>query len=392
MSRGHHPWCRLGVHDLLFHGHGLFERAQPSFGVPGFELHFTFQDQFGQGHDFMGLLVAQPAGIAFFEGLLGLGKGVSFFSCAINLIGVGKSHASSVVVQAAADGGPLGGGRFGKNFVPKAKAHQHVPFAGQDYIRDTFNGAGAHVGIIDNEVMMGTSGGPEHDDLNIWGVGWDNTGQGASNNPGGHGTHVAGSILGRGVADSRFEGSAPGVGNTSTSRFFHGRLFNSSGTYVGPYTTLFDALASGYTDGSGNFSPRPDIVNHSWSSNYFGAEVGTEQEAIDSDEKVWDGQAYVWSAGNGGTGQTIGAQPSAKNSLTVANAETFEDSPGDNLAGDLRNSSSRGPTGDNRMKPDITAPGAYIISPDANNMPSGYIVNSGTSMKSMPSSLTALNR
>jgi hypothetical protein len=32
------------------------------------------------------------------------------------------------------------------------------------------------------------------------------------------------------------------------------------------------------------------------------------------------------------------------------------------------------------MKPDITAPGAYIISPDANNMPSGYIVNSGTSM------------
>ena len=258
---------------------------------------------------------------------------------------------------------------------------ESVPFAGQDYIRDIFSGSGTHVGIIDNEVMMGSGGGPKHDDFNIWGVAWDTTGQGASQNPGGHGSHVAGTILGRGVADSRFEGNAPGIGDSSTSRFFHGRLFNSSGSYVGPYTTLFSALASGYTDPSGNVSSRPDIVNHSWSSNYPGAEVGTEQEAIDSDERVWDGQAYVWSAGNGGTGQTIGSQPSAKNSLTVANANTFESGPaGDNTAGDLRTSSSRGPTGDNRMKPDITAPGAYIISADSNNMPSGYIVNSGTSM------------
>jgi serine protease AprX len=261
---------------------------------------------------------------------------------------------------------------------PKLHHDESVPFAGQDYIRDTYDGSGTHVGIIDNEVMM--ADGAEHDDLNIWGVAWDTTGQGAGANPGGHGTHVAGTILGRGIGDTRFEGNAPGVGNSSTSRFFHGRLFDSAGNYDGPYTVLFSAFASDYTDGSGNVSQRPDIINNSWSSNYAGAEVGTEQEAIDADERVWDGQCYVWSAGNGGTGQTIGSQPSAKNSLTIANANTYESgTPGDNTAGDLRTSSSRGPTGDNRMKPDITAPGAYIISADASTT-SGYIANSGTSM------------
>ncbi|MDC3283543.1 S8 family serine peptidase [Planctomycetota bacterium] len=262
-----------------------------------------------------------------------------------------------------------------------------VSMMSHDYIRDSWDGTDAHLGIIDSEVMM--ADGNEHDDLDVWYVTWDNTGQGAGANPSGHGTHVAGTMIGRGVGDSRFKGMAPGAGNSATSRFFHGRYFNSSGSAIGDRNNLYDALMNDFTDSSGNVSPRPDVVNHSWDTG-GSSPSGTDQNSIDSDEGVWDGQGYVRAAGNGGTG-SFGRAAAAKNSLAIANARnwevdntwsTYSGTPGDNTAGDLSNSSSRGPTGDGRLGVGLTAPGSYNVSTDAFNLDGGYIINTGTSMAS----------
>ncbi|MCH2112751.1 MAG: S8 family serine peptidase, partial [Planctomycetes bacterium] len=256
---------------------------------------------------------------------------------------------------------------------------ESVAFVGQDYIRDTFDGFSTEVGIIDSEIMMYDSQGGDHDDLDIFCVGWDNTGLGVGQNAHGHGTHVAGTVLGRGIADNRMEGNAKGVGSSGTQRLFHGRYLDASNSGVGDPADLYDDLSDSYTDGSGNTTFRPKVINNSWGAN--GSWNGTEQRCIDVDEVVWDHQqTYVFAAGNDGSGSgRVGRPAVAKNVLTVANAETFESGEGNNDAGDLRDSSSRGPTGDNRLKPEITAPGCWINSTDAFDF-SGYVEFNGTSM------------
>ena len=269
---------------------------------------------------------------------------------------------------------------------------ESIPFIGQDYVRSTFTGNTTEVGIIDTEVAMWT--GAEHSDLNIWGVGWDVTGEGLSTNYHGHGTHVSGTILGRGAVDSNLKGNALGVGSGDTQRYFAGRyLDRNNSSNGGNVNDLYDNFSSTYTDGSGNSTARPKVVNNSWggrpfdtSNNFLGAWDGTEQMCIDVDDTVWDHQQlYVFAAGNdngraGITSGTLGRPGVAKNALTVASCVTYESGVGLNDAGVLAGSSSTGPTGDNRMKPEITAPGKWINSPDATNLPSGYTEKSGTSM------------
>ena len=266
---------------------------------------------------------------------------------------------------------------------PQLDHSETVSMTGHDYIRATYDGAGSHVGIIDSEVMM--ADGNKHDDLTPYYAAWDNTGQGFGANPLGHGTHVAGTIIGRGAADTRHEGMASGAGSSATSRFFHGRFFDSAGSAIGDINTLYGAMSFDVTDSSGNVAPRPDVVNHSWGTSTSTSTAGTSQQAIDNDTYVWGGQGFVRSAGNGGT-TTLGRESTAKNAFSVGNAKSHEvdntdgGTPGDNSAGDLHRTSSRGLTSDGRFGIEITAPGAYNVSTDGNNMPSGYIVGLGTSM------------
>ena len=79
----------------------------------------------------------------------------------------------------------------------------------------------------------------------------------------------------------------------------------------------------------------------------------------------------VFSAGNAGAGaNTIGAPGTAKNVITVGASENVRpigfadgcgvtDSGADN-ARDIINFSSRGPTDDGRLKPDVVAPGTHV--------------------------------
>src|SRR5262249_2418593 len=120
----------------------------------------------------------------------------------------------------------------------------------------------------------------------------------------------------------------------------------------------------------------PQVINIS------GGAAGTAQTGTDStsrklDDKVWTNrQAYVVCSGNSGPGaQTIWSPGVAKNALTVGNVQDF----GSSSVGELAGNSSRGPTGDNRMKPDLVATGAVVTSAQAGPT-AGYGDMSGCSM------------
>jgi hypothetical protein len=120
------------------------------------------------------------------------------------------------------------------------------------------------------------------------------------------------------------------------------------------------------------------VINNSWGSD-GGPWKGTELDARLIDNEVYDrGQMHVFAAGNDGPGSmTLGLQPAAKNAFTVGNVGA------DFVVGDypgvIESDSSRGPTGDFRWKPNVSAPGRWIESVDANSI-LGHKAAGGTSM------------
>ena len=121
------------------------------------------------------------------------------------------------------------------------------------------------------------------------------------------------------------------------------------------------------------------VINYSGGISGVGR-TGTDLSSRRLDEKVWNNaQLYVVAAGNDGLGPmpgqgTVNSPGVAKNALTVGSVLDN----GYMTVGDLASNSSRGPTGDNRMKPNVVAPGAGITSTSAVVLNS-YIPNAGTS-------------
>lgn len=106
-----------------------------------------------------------------------------------------------------------------------------------------------------------------------------------------------------------------------------------------------------------------------------GSSDGTDVVSQAVNNAAAAGIVPVIAAGNSGPGKfTIGSPGAATGALTVA---AMSD-PGQGGFG-LANFSSRGPTQDNRMKPEIAAPGVNVTAPKANSG-NGYIAYSGTSM------------
>lgn len=120
------------------------------------------------------------------------------------------------------------------------------------------------------------------------------------------------------------------------------------------------------------------ITSNSWgsSSTYYNyGALAYDILTRDATEEATGNQEmlHVFSAGNSGRSglNTVGAPGNAKNVLTVGATENVRDdgitdgcgsSASDN-ADDIANFSSRGPTDDGRMKPDIVAPGVHIQGP-----------------------------
>ncbi|MFS0916086.1 S8 family serine peptidase [Brevibacillus sp. 179-C 1.1 NHS] len=193
----------------------------------------------------------------------------------------------------------------------------------------------------------------------------------------GHGTHVAGSIVGTGEAsDGQYKGMA-----TDAKLVFHS-IENGKGKLVTDVETI---LQEAYEEGA-------RIHSNSWGTDDKG------EYSLSSflfDRFLWEhpDMTVLIAAGNDGEKgyKTIGSPATAKNVIAVGATENVRPNLGKNSndKDDIWVSSSRGLTSDGRLKPDIVAPGSAILSTRSSLAPSKnfykrfndhYAYMNGTSM------------
>ncbi|MFP4655276.1 MAG: PGF-pre-PGF domain-containing protein [Methanohalobium sp.] len=182
----------------------------------------------------------------------------------------------------------------------------------------------------------------------------------------GHGTHVTGTVTGNGSA----RGAAP---NSDI-------VFQALGDDDGNLTvdiTMNSLFSEAY-----NKSAR--IHTNSWGFVNDLNDYGDHARSVD--EFMWNHKdmLILFAAGNEGGAESISSLSTAKNCLTVGATENNRSSMGsnsDNIS-EIAYFSSRGPTNDTRVKPDVVAPGTNILSTKANitSAEDGYIYMNGTSM------------
>lgn len=199
----------------------------------------------------------------------------------------------------------------------------------------------------------------------------------------GHGTHVAGIVIGNG-ASGKLEGSPP-------NHFRKGQGMAPGASYV-----VLNAIAQGAPwppsdwnvltgDSAGNGAA---VMNNSWrdpgpSGGYTAVARRFDQLIRDPNG---DGVAerplvIVFSAGNDGPlAGTITPPKEGKNTIVVGNSLTFRPGVGD--VDDIRgiaHSSSRGPARDGRILPIVVAPGTDVLSARAGTV-DDHVFKTGTSM------------
>lgn len=217
-----------------------------------------------------------------------------------------------------------------------------------------------------------------------------------SSDPHGHGTHVAGSVLGDGSAsDGRYRGVAP------EATLYFQSLLDPKGGLGGLPVSLTDLFEPAYEAGA-------RVHNNSWGA---ATESMYTVESTDVDAYVAGRRdmLVVIAAGNEGVAAealhaqsgfvdwlSIGSPASCKNALTVGAARssrtegglsghTYGEVWGDDypaapirdakVSGDpqcLAAFSSRGPTDDRRIKPDVVAPGTDIVSARSADAPENH--------------------
>ncbi|MDP4181671.1 MAG: S8 family serine peptidase [Bacillota bacterium] len=221
-----------------------------------------------------------------------------------------------------------------------------------------YEGAGQIVGVADSGLDKGTTGisdGTIHADFkgrvdNIF----DLIGTTTGIDENGHGTHVAGSIIGNGqMSNGKIKGIAP------KAHLVVQKIGDSNG-FVHP-GNLSDLFLQAYNNGV-------RIHSDSWGNSALGT---YQSDCADTDNFIWSHKdmIIVASAGNEGPSTcTINSPGAAKNCITVGAVENYRpymklyqgssvsDNPDESVF-----FSSRGCV-DGRIKPDVVAPGTYIAS------------------------------
>lgn len=216
---------------------------------------------------------------------------------------------------------------------------------------------------------------------------------GDASDPHGHGTHVAGSVLGDGTASAgQIRGVAPGA------RLYFQSVLDAQERLGGLPWDLNDLFAPAYAAGA-------RIHNNSWGS-ATGSEYVVNSLEVDAFVASHRDMLIVISAGNEGTAASprnsqpgfvdwlsIDSPASCKNALTVGASRSDRTSggyailtygtawpaefPADPIAGQsvsgdpqsMAGFSSRGPCTDRRVKPDVVAPGTDIVSARSSSAP-----------------------
>ncbi|MGB3714140.1 MAG: S8 family serine peptidase [Candidatus Promineifilaceae bacterium] len=221
------------------------------------------------------------------------------------------------------------------------------------------DGSGVVVGVMDTGVdwlhpslqenYRGFGGGSDPDHLASWFDAIDGTG--APFDPRGHGTHVAGTAVGKNGI-----GVAPGA-HWMAVRILDANGFGTVGNIHAGFQWL---LAPG-----GDPSLSPDVVNNSWGSQSNILDFLADVEAIKS-----AGIIPIFAAGNSGPGGGTIHTPAGY-------PDTFAVGASDDIDA-VAWFSSRGPSAFSaEPKPAIVAPGTYVLSARPGE---GYSYRNGTSM------------
>lgn len=236
----------------------------------------------------------------------------------------------------------------------------------------TYEGSGQVVAVADTGFDKGYKKGDVHPAfagrvIELYAIGRP----GLTNDFQGHGTHCAGSVLGDGVSETmggEIKGMAP-----KANLVVQSLLTKTGGLAVPP--NLFELFKPPYDNNNAR------VASNSWGPDWELA--GSEQlpydqsaDAIDSFVHNNPDHVIVFACGNDGqessiTNAHIGSSSAAKNCITVGATQSSRSNDGtmyvegSKKPGNpsvLATFSSRGPTIERRIKPDVVAPGIAILS------------------------------
>ncbi len=296
-------------------------------------------------------------------------------------------------LHAEMDTQTIGGGLW---FMDDGYGHPSIPYRKHGdygaYINQIgYTGEDNTIAVADSGIGDGTTGNAGVEDFTgrvIGGYGFgDDRGDWSDGMY--HGTATTGLIAGdtyggTGATYDEYDGFADyymGQGLSYDSDLFASKIFTADG----------DFLPDNYYEIIEEPKKHSDAYIHSnsWGANTMGEYIVTDKQfdkgVRDANQEKDGNQPMVITASAGNSGgsnmfeQEIGSPGNAKNLITVGGSKPYNPTEGYENPENMYSVSSRGWTQDNRVKPDVIAPGENIITQNTPLKDGTYVSSSGTS-------------